>query len=213
MADPPDWQQVLQSVYCRPGECHLLDAATARLELDQGLQLTLSQDGCKILISISCSWLNRKEVETCVEQVGEGDLEEVLGLVEKAIELMLATQPRDYNEVEDDPVSQLELVVAKLDHMRSSTSYMKLLERWCSQLSVKMVVVVSRDRGILVVLEGEGVARLLQRWKTENVDVDSRGRPCKERMLQVWPIGMDLVRKEILFSDLVQGVGDDLQDR
>ena len=49
------------------------------------------------------------------------------------------------------------------------------------------MLVVSRDRGLVVLLEGEseGVARLLGLWRTSSVDVDKRGRPCKERLLQV----------------------------
>jgi hypothetical protein len=32
---------------------------------------------------------------------------------------------------------------------------------------------------------GEDLSWLLKQWKTINMDVDARGRPCKERMLQI----------------------------
>jgi hypothetical protein len=32
---------------------------------------------------------------------------------------------------------------------------------------------------------GEDLSWLLKQWKTVNMDVDARGRPCKERMLQI----------------------------
>jgi hypothetical protein len=32
---------------------------------------------------------------------------------------------------------------------------------------------------------GEDLSWLLKKWKTVNMDVDAKGRPCKERMLQM----------------------------
>jgi hypothetical protein len=34
-------------------------------------------------------------------------------------------------------------------------------------------------------ISGEDLSWLLKQWKTINMDVDARGRPCKERMLQI----------------------------
>ena len=82
---------------------------------------------------------------------------------------------------------QEEVVVVRVDHMRRSGPYLRTLEAWSSQLGLATLVAVSRDRGIVIIAEGDRaqLTKLLLNWKTVNIDVDSRGKPCKERMIQV----------------------------
>ena len=80
------------------------------------------------------------------------------------------------------------VLVALLDHMRDRSGYTRLLEAWCLELGVSGRLVDPADTaGLLVVAAGprEAVGKLLVRWRTRSVDVDSRGRPCKERMMKV----------------------------
>lgn len=81
--------------------------------------------------------------------------------------------------------------IAKLDHMRNEQKYLKLLNSWAKDLtlygkvlhtgphSIYMVIIGINDSG------GASVSEFLKRWRTQNVDVDSQGRPCKERLLSV----------------------------
>ncbi len=82
--------------------------------------------------------------------------------------------------------STLQICVVKLDHMRSEDKYIKLLNSWARTLGIygKLLKITS-SQNIYVVLFGcrEDLSEYIRRWKTYNVDVDSRGRPCKERMM------------------------------
>lgn len=80
-----------------------------------------------------------------------------------------------------------EVWLLALDHMRNKQRYIQALERWSRELLVGGWVVVAREHTIVVVLVGrrEGIREMVKRWKKEAVDVDRRGRPCRERMMRV----------------------------
>lgn len=80
-----------------------------------------------------------------------------------------------------------ELYVARLDHMRNEQKYLKLLRSWAKEFSIAGKVVKTGSRNITVVLLGKNraIAEYARRWRTQNVDIDSRGRPCKEKMMTV----------------------------
>ena len=86
--------------------------------------------------------------------------------------------------------------VVSLDHMHNATLYKKNLSSWSVGLETCTMVEAGRHC-LLVVLTGPSreIESFLQTWKTQNVDVDSRGRPCKERM-------MTIVCKEVLSRQL-----------
>ncbi|GFS08470.1 RWD domain-containing protein 3 [Elysia marginata] len=73
-----------------------------------------------------------------------------------------------------------------LDHMRSKSSYTKLIKKWAYELSLVGRLIFCQ-RLILILLQGDSkdVKEYIVRNRTSNVDVDSRGRSCKERMLSV----------------------------
>jgi len=80
-----------------------------------------------------------------------------------------------------------EILIVKIDHMRKSGSYTKTLESWSKELGLVTLVVMSCDQGITLLSQGDKcqVTKFLLNWKTTNIDVDSRGKPCKERMIQI----------------------------
>lgn len=85
------------------------------------------------------------------------------------------------------PASPTHISVSKLDHMRNSAKYLKNLRTWADELSVRGKV-IDRGRGaVFVVLVGSGddIRSYLRRWRTERMDIDSKGRPCKERLMEV----------------------------
>lgn len=82
----------------------------------------------------------------------------------------------------------LHLCVTKLNHMRSEQKYFKLLNSWAKELAITgKVLKVGDHRGIYAVLIGpeEALAVFLKKWKACKVDIDSHGRPCKEKLISV----------------------------
>lgn len=77
-----------------------------------------------------------------------------------------------------------DLVILKLDHMRNQTKYLKTLSSWTQDLNIKTVVFFLHKL-ILLVCEGltESIREFLRRFKSCNIDVDSSGKPCKEKMM------------------------------
>lgn len=94
---------------------------------------------------------------------------------------------------EEESKCQL-LLVIEIDHMRNFKGYSSLLRCWASELDLSGRLLAKGDsqKNLLLVLLGDS-ARLREfekRLRTEKVDVDSRGKPCKEKMQRVlgrWP--------------------------
>ena len=120
-------------------------------------------------LSLTCQ-LSRERSESIVSKlrslVEEGEESDLVALVEEAKRLIkdeeetLMLEKRI--EIKDENV---ELLVAKLDHMRDSNQYMKTLAKWCAELSLVMLLVVAKDIGVVVVVEGEegGLSSLITR--------------------------------------------------
>ena len=72
-----------------------------------------------------------------------------------------------------------------IDHMRSKVRYIKTLMSWMKELDINGFLIFY---GRLIVMLVEGVSECVKdyliRHRTVNVDVDSSGRPCKERMMK-----------------------------
>ena len=79
------------------------------------------------------------------------------------------------------------IVVLKLDHMRNRQKYLKHLKKWSNELRVRVSVFVLRSVKYVIVLDGEktDVDRFIVNWKTQCVDVDSKGKPCKEKLMTI----------------------------
>ncbi|XP_070194921.1 RWD domain-containing protein 3-like isoform X2 [Littorina saxatilis] len=78
------------------------------------------------------------------------------------------------------------MALLHLDHMRAKTQYIKLIKKWTSELFLTGRVLFCQ-RLILIVLQGpaSAVKEYIVRQRTCNVDVDSKGHSCKERMMSV----------------------------
>ena len=106
-----------------------------------------------------------------VERDGDstGEESDLVALVEEAKRLiaeeeetlMLEKRTQRIN-IKDESV---EVLVAKLDHMRDANQYMKTLAKWCADLHLVMLLVVAKDMGVVVVVEGEegALGRLITR--------------------------------------------------
>lgn len=75
--------------------------------------------------------------------------------------------------------------IARIDHMRNEMKYFKTLRSWASELELGGRVVNAGLHAIYVILVGstDRLSEFLRRWRTQNVDVDSQGKPCKEKLL------------------------------
>ncbi|KAF7700278.1 RWD domain-containing protein 3 [Silurus meridionalis] len=77
------------------------------------------------------------------------------------------------------------MALLHLDHMRSKAKYIKLIEKWTSELGLVGRLFVGRP--ILILLQGtkESIKEYIHLQRTVKVDVDSSGKRCKEKMLRV----------------------------
>ncbi|GLC33535.1 hypothetical protein PLESTM_000082000 [Pleodorina starrii] len=79
-----------------------------------------------------------------------------------------------------------EVLLIRLDHMHNRALYGRTIGSWIRELRLTGRLIFQGGL-ILILLEGDGDAlrEYLVRHRTESVDVDSRGRKCKERMMDV----------------------------
>jgi hypothetical protein len=83
-------------------------------------------------------------------------------------------------------------LVLRIDHMNAADAYMTKLRKWAAASGVRVSLYYSADgakrvRGVLLlaVAPAATISAFLQRLRTEHVDVDSRGRSCRERQSTV----------------------------
>ncbi|XP_041359860.1 RWD domain-containing protein 3-like [Gigantopelta aegis] len=77
-------------------------------------------------------------------------------------------------------------ILLYIDHMRAKTKYVKLIEKWVKELELTGRLLFC-NRLILLLLQGESdrLKEYITKHKTSIVDVDSKGHPCKEKMMSV----------------------------
>uniref|UniRef100_A0A2C9LKW3 RWD domain-containing protein 3 n=1 Tax=Biomphalaria glabrata TaxID=6526 RepID=A0A2C9LKW3_BIOGL len=108
--------------------------------------------------------------------------------------------PSDFNEKDSMPLLSCNstgncanhklpeniIALLLLDHMRSKQSYTKLIKKWVLELGLTGRLLFC-NKLILILLLGDAknVKDYIIRNKTINVDVDAKGRSCKEKMLTV----------------------------
>lgn len=126
-----------------------------------------------------------KEVSKYALSLSEVDqkIYTILEFAKEKYELLKRESVKENGVCEDE----VELLVIKIDHMRRSGPYVKTLESWSNQLNVTAVLFISSDCGLIFVMEGDksSTSKFLLNWKTHSIDVDSKGKPCKEKMTQV----------------------------
>ena len=87
----------------------------------------------------------------------------------------------------DSPCHNYISYLITIDHMRNESRYCKMLEKWSKELNVSCTVINCGLHNLYVQLVGDtsDVGQFLKVWKSQNVDVNSRGHPCKERLLSI----------------------------
>jgi hypothetical protein len=86
-----------------------------------------------------------------------------------------------------DQRTELCVSMIEIDHMRDKRHYIKTIERWNKVLNITGSVIFYGKLKIFLILFGceKNLKDFQQQLKTHNIDVDSRGRPCKEKLSKV----------------------------
>lgn len=77
-------------------------------------------------------------------------------------------------------------VLLLLDHVRAKRPYIRTVSKWVQELGLRGAFIF-QWKLILLLLQGqtEDITEYLSRHRTQCIDVDSKGRKCKERMMSV----------------------------
>ena len=83
-------------------------------------------------------------------------------------------------------VSSEKCFVLKLDHMRAKQKYKKTIISWMNELNLYgRLIFFKKSIWIVVYGKHETIREYIKLHRSQNVDVDSGGRPCKERMMSI----------------------------
>ncbi|XP_050401369.1 RWD domain-containing protein 3 isoform X1 [Patella vulgata] len=201
--------EVLRSMYCLPGELDISEDSRngrhialklkkeeekERIVLDVKIALSSSYPSTAPEISLFSCELSAKVLKSLRQEVTD-IIKENLGspvllhiitfLCEKLGELSTEIVGRSLNtEIHKNRRNCIMLI--HLDHMRARASYIKLIKKWTNELNLCGRLIFFK-RLILLLLIGSTchLKEYIIRNRSRNVDVDSRGQSCKERMLSV----------------------------
>lgn len=188
---------IVKSVYCRDGEFvgDVKSSCTMRrLSLDLRplcLSLSIPQDypSCPPHVTISHPILTRSEVAKLNNnlKIFYFDNYEESGMMLSIISWLIenvSTQVEATTEITRSSTSQV--CIMTIDHMRCRDSYLKNLKKWSGQLQTNTLVLFC-GKIILVTLKESDISieEFIKRLRSRKVDIDSAGKPCKERMMSI----------------------------
>ncbi|XP_076812181.1 RWD domain-containing protein 3-like [Clavelina lepadiformis] len=205
--DVSDELKVLASIYCKDGE-FLLDEESYGLG---ELSFTVNLEDVGKMISFSCQLnkdyptslpilhvsrptLKRSEFESFRKDltafletnslINQPMLTELIEWVRRHVANYETSSHQLAAEMKQLPTASTHLL--QLDHMRSKSKYISLLRTWAKDLNLTGGVLFIHNM-IFILLHGQKcyVKKFIMQLRTQKVDVDSSGRPCKERMLKV----------------------------
>ncbi|XP_037610108.1 RWD domain-containing protein 3 isoform X1 [Sebastes umbrosus] len=199
---------VLSSIYCREGEFRLLQSAQDGLTVqinstvgggERGLDVRLlfhlhpRYPSCPPAISVSSTSLSRTQCHDIRQKLQdqaaalppEPMVHQLVEWLQQCVEVTESCRGGEDEEGKDRETEEEWTAVLSLDHIRSRSRYVGLLERWTQQLQLTGRLLLGRT--ILVILQGArpNIKEFCRLLKTVKVDVDSSGKKCKERMMKV----------------------------
>jgi len=149
------------------------------------------------------------------EELGEDQMSYLAGVCrEVGLERLFLTSMKIYKPSDDDDVGDDVLppppvdgpsfdlvygVLIHVDHMNDERSYRKWIQKACKTNGCSVILKrcypndAPTNKAIIIVgLWGDegAVKQVLKRWRTSRVDVDSKGKPCLERMMSVLAEGV-----------------------
>ncbi|KAK5874589.1 hypothetical protein PBY51_019525 [Eleginops maclovinus] len=195
---------VLSSIYCREGEFILTPRAAQdglmvqinstvgaerRLDVSLLFHLHPSYPSCPPAISVCSTSLSRTQCQDIrqklLDQAADLPPEPMVHQLVEWLQLCWEVPEKCKEEKKEVEKEEEWTAVLSLDHIRSQSRYIGLLQRWSLQLQLTGRVLLGRS--ILVILQGArpSIKEFCRLLKTVKVDVDSSGRKCKERMMKV----------------------------
>ncbi|CAF1075553.1 unnamed protein product [Didymodactylos carnosus] len=150
--------------------------------------VTVQLDNLPRCICINSSSLTKAELNHLksiyeIKQINEDlTLHELFILIKNYVDDMITNKKLSSDEINKSLNTMTSLM--KIDHMRSSKIYMKHLQDWTNLFELTGRV-LHIPHSIFILVEGtnEKIKSFVIKLKTHTVDIDSRGRPCKERLL------------------------------
>lgn len=218
-----DEVEAIEAIYCGPGEFQhhstgeesVIFSVTLSPVDDPNMKITVTFTlACATYpenspqFSIKCCSLSRSECERVKNLLTEA-ADDYKGSPMVLEILTQLSQMTDFNhylanikDAEEKEKKDKSLCILQLDHMRSKNRYRKAIESWCKELNLTGCLIFCL-KWIFIVLNGEeeDIKAYIQRNRTLSVDVDSSGRPCKERLLSVLHNGKHKPDKDGLFLE------------
>lgn len=167
--------------------------------IEMRLSVSLGKDYPSSLpgISLLSAQLTRKKTAE-IQELLQGYAKESLAQISEPIVLKLVEWLQEKipvkgveTEVHDAEKctinnDKLHICALKFDHMRSRKKYLKTISNWIEEFDLTGFIVFW-EKNIIAVIEGfkPAINKYLKRARTCTVDVDSAGRACKERMMDV----------------------------
>ncbi|XP_022598414.1 RWD domain-containing protein 3 isoform X2 [Seriola dumerili] len=198
---------VLSAIYCGEGEFRLLqqsvqDGLLVQINTtvpgERGLNLSLlfhlhpQYPSCPPDISVSSTAFSRSQCHSIRQRLldraaalpPEPMVHQLVDWLQQSEEVTEGCRGAE-EEVKDRDGEERWTAVLSLDHIRSRSRYIGLLERWSQQLQLPGRLLLGQS--ILVILQGAraDIKEFCRLLKTVKVDVDSSGKKCKERMMKV----------------------------
>ncbi|XP_056596719.1 RWD domain-containing protein 3 isoform X1 [Triplophysa dalaica] len=144
-------------------------------------------------ISISSSHLSRKQcrdlrnslLDTARSLPAEPMVHDLILWLQENFSDLINTAGCHSAEIRPELEDESWMALLLIDHMRSKAKYIKLIEKWTSELCLSGRLFMGKL--ILILLQGtkENIKEYIHLQRTVKVDVDSSGKRCKEKMMSV----------------------------
>ena len=112
-------------------------------------------------------------------------------IAKESVELLLSTvlPTSDVAVVDESNIAPSVATLIEINHMRDQSRYVKNLSSWAEELHVELKVLHLKFRKLdnhwIIVIGNEKRVKIFKKYiRTRNVDIDSKGRPCKERLVK-----------------------------
>lgn len=151
------------------------------------------------IYALECAGFTRKESTRIATEltmqaatmIGSPMLYQLCQIAKESVELLLGTvlSTSDAAVVDESNIAPSVATIIEINHMRDQSRYVKNLSTWAEELHVELKVLHLKFRKLdnhwIIVIGNEKRVKTFKKYlRTRNVDIDSKGRPCKERLLK-----------------------------
>jgi len=151
------------------------------------------------IYALECAGFTRKESTRIATEltmqaatmIGSPMLYQLCQIAKESVELLLGTvlSTSDAAVVDESNIAPSVATLVEINHMRDQSRYVKNLSSWAEELHVELKVLHLKFRKLdnhwIIVIGNEKRVKIFKKYlRTRNVDIDSKGRPCKERLVK-----------------------------